>query len=151
MKNNSEYPAIIPYLMVKDVDRAIDFYQKAFGFTLPQEPMRDQDGTASHAEMRYNDCVIMVGKEGAYGFPHRAPRTSGIPSPISLYVYYPDIDAQYEHAIKNGATSLAAPEDMFWGDRMARLTDPDGYEWSIATQSNWLKDGKFECCSCPNH
>lgn len=25
------------------------------------------------------------------------------------------------------------PEDMFWGDRMAQLTDPFGHKWAVAT------------------
>ena len=32
-----------------------------------------------------------------------------------------------------GATVKQAPLDMFWGDRMAKLVDPFGYEWSVAT------------------
>lgn len=28
---------------------------------------------------------------------------------------------------------LAEPEDMFSGDRMVQLPDPDGYPWSFAT------------------
>jgi PhnB protein len=25
------------------------------------------------------------------------------------------------------------PQDMFWGDRMCNLLDPDGHSWSFAT------------------
>jgi len=25
------------------------------------------------------------------------------------------------------------PQDMFWGDRYARLRDPFGHDWSVAT------------------
>jgi hypothetical protein len=31
------------------------------------------------------------------------------------------------------ATLLHGPEDMFWGDRYARLVDPYGHHWSLAT------------------
>ena len=28
---------------------------------------------------------------------------------------------------------LAEPEDMFWGERFARVRDPFGHEWGVAT------------------
>jgi PhnB protein len=27
------------------------------------------------------------------------------------------------------------PADMFWGDRMCSLTDPDGHTWNFATHT----------------
>ena len=44
-----------------------------------------------------------------------------------------DVDSLYEAALKAGAKSLGAPENMFWGDRMCRLQDLDGYIWCFAT------------------
>ncbi len=34
----------------------------------------------------------------------------------------------------NGSTVLMAPDDMFWGERFARVRDPFGHEWGITTQ-----------------
>ena len=31
-----------------------------------------------------------------------------------------------------------APADMFWGDRVAAVTDPHGYLWSFATRKKEL-------------
>lgn len=33
----------------------------------------------------------------------------------------------------NGADILAEPEDLFWGERFARVRDPFGHEWGVAT------------------
>jgi uncharacterized glyoxalase superfamily protein PhnB len=122
-----------PYLIVKDGAAAIEFYQRAFGFekklTLP-----GPDGRIKHAEMSWHDSVFMFGSEGDYeGRPYRTPRTSGAPSPISLYVYCDDVDALYRRATAAGATGDCAPRDEFYGDRVCRLTDPDGYSWYFAT------------------
>ncbi|MBT3246529.1 MAG: hypothetical protein HN979_07025 [Actinobacteria bacterium] len=35
-----------------------------------------------------------------------------------------DVDAAVERAVAAGATLIHGPEDMFWGDRYARLSDP---------------------------
>ena len=32
-----------------------------------------------------------------------------------------------------GATSVAEPADQLYGDRLARITDPHGNQWSIST------------------
>jgi uncharacterized glyoxalase superfamily protein PhnB len=39
----------------------------------------------------------------------------------------------YEQARGAGMQSVMKPDDMFWGDRMCTVEDPDGYRWSLAT------------------
>jgi uncharacterized glyoxalase superfamily protein PhnB len=129
-------PGLIPYLVVRDAEKAVDFYQKAFGFTLTCGPHKGEDGKIQHVEMRYEDTMIMFCPEGAWGqVDKKAPATQGVQSPIVLYVYCKDVDAFYQNAVKNGAEALGAPEDCFWGDRMCRLGDQDGYQWSFATNT----------------
>ena len=41
--------------------------------------------------------------------------------------------AALDTAIAAGATLLMGSEDMFWGDRYERLSDPFGHQWSLAT------------------
>ena len=50
-----------------------------------------------------------------------------------LFRHALDVDASVERAVAAGATLLHGPEDMFWGDRYARLVDPYGHHWSLAT------------------
>jgi hypothetical protein len=50
-----------------------------------------------------------------------------------MWLYVPDCDAAYNRAVQAGAKSMAAPEDMFWGDRCSGVADPFGYIWSFAT------------------
>jgi PhnB protein len=44
-----------------------------------------------------------------------------------------DVDKTYAKALKAGATSVMPPQGMFWGDRFARVNDPSGNGWAIAT------------------
>src|SRR5947208_3037975 len=120
MSQQCENAAVSPYLTVIDVDKAADFYQKAFQFTL-SEVKSDDDGKGMHAEMDYNGQLIMAGKQGAFGSSLKSPRTSGVESPITLCLYCDNVDEFYKSAVANGAKSISAPEDMPWGHRMCRL------------------------------
>lgn len=58
----------------------------------------------------------------------KTPSHAGVPEAVGLYVYGDDVDA-----LARRAKALSEPETMFWGDRMARIEDPDGYSWTFAT------------------
>src|SRR5262245_52530312 len=53
---------ISPILVLKNVDAALDFYQKAFGFRV-RNVMRGPDNSVMHAEMTLHDSAIMMGPE----------------------------------------------------------------------------------------
>ena len=73
----------------------------------------------------------------------RSPKSLGSTTG-GVFLYVPDTDAVYHQAIAAGATSIAPPEDMFWGDRHARIRDPFGYEWSIATHREDVSSAEVE-------
>ena len=54
-------------------------------------------------------------------------------SPVSLYLYIPDVDRVVERAIAAGAKILKPVQDQFYGDRTGFLQDPFGHLWSVAT------------------
>jgi len=121
-----------PYFAVKDPQATLDFYKKAFGLE-QKEVMKGPDGKIMHAEVVWRDQVIMFGGEDNPKCIAKSPATSGAESPVSLYLYCEDVDAQYERATKAGAKSFCKPETQFWGDRMCAVKDPDGYMWTFAT------------------
>jgi len=125
-------PWLSPYITVSNVTNAIDFYYDAFGFSVI-DSTNDELGEPMHAELNYKDQVLMLGKEGAYDNPAKTPLNSGTSSPIGLYLYCEDVDQFYAAAIKAGAEGVMAPSDTYWGDRMCRLRDPNGYVWAFAT------------------
>ena len=55
-------------------------------------------------------------------------------SPVTLQLLVEDVDAAFDRAVAAGASALMPPTDMFWGDRYAKLRDPFGHLWSIATR-----------------
>ncbi|TWT88342.1 Glyoxalase-like domain protein [Pseudobythopirellula maris] len=124
------YSTVTPYLVVKDTAAALAFYAKAFG---AEEQMRlnGPGGSVDHAETKIGDSLVMIGpsmpgKEIAW------PQGEQLPS-ISMLLYVEDCETLYAQAIAAGCESRMEPVDMFWGDRMAKVADPFGHEWSMAT------------------
>jgi PhnB protein len=124
------YHTATPYLTLNDCARAIDFYTKAFG---AQEIMR-MDGPAGkigHAEIKIGNSILMLADEMPGG-GNRAPQSLG-GTTSGIFLYVNDVDSSYKRAVDAGARGDAPPTDMFWGDRYARLTDPFGHSWAMAT------------------
>ena len=61
-----------------------------------------------------------------------APPTIG-GSPVTIFLYVRDVDAAFRRATETGCQAMMPPTDMFWGDRYAKLQDPYGHSWSMAT------------------
>ena len=124
---------VSPYIMVNNIDTSTAFYQKAFGFKV-RDIAHNQDGISWHAEMTYKDQVLMFGREGMHDAKSATcPASSKVDSPISMYLYCENVDKFHDAAVSAGAISVGKPEDMFWGDRICRLKDQDGYVWCFAT------------------
>jgi len=111
------------YLAVANVGATMEFLERAFGFTrgvvLP-----DPDGTLRYAEMRHGESVVMLIRKGD------ATTASG--GAAALYTYVDDVDRVSAQARQAGA-GVGDAEDKPWGDRIAVVTDPDGYRWVLAT------------------
>jgi uncharacterized glyoxalase superfamily protein PhnB len=57
----------------------------------------------------------------------------GASNPMYLHVYVADVDTVFNRAIDGGARVDMPVQDMFWGDRYGKLTDPFGQQWGVAT------------------
>jgi PhnB protein len=125
------YPRLSPYLAVDGAADAMVFYRDVFGFTPRGGVMTAPDGRVGHAEMELGGSLLMLADEwpetGTLG-----PNSIG-GSPVMNHLYVEDVDAVYAKAIAAGATSLRAPEDQFYGNRMSAIVDPWGHRWSIAS------------------
>lgn len=128
--NKKAYGAISAALTVADIPAAVSFYQKALGFT-KRGIMNGPDGRPMHAELTLRGTVLMLGPENA-AIGKRTARNIGA-SPAALYLYVENVDKVVDKATKLGATSQGPVMDMFWGDRVGTVVDPDGYTWMIGT------------------
>src|SRR5215467_118560 len=128
--NKKAYGAVSAALTVADIPAAVTFYQKAFGFS-KRAIMNGPDGKPMHAELTLRGTVLMLGPESA-AMGRRTAKSVGA-SPATLYVYVENVDKVVEKAAKLGATKQGPVMDMFWGDRVGTLVDPDGYTWMVGT------------------
>lgn len=132
------FSTVTASLIVKDAEKAIEFYKKAFG---AQELYRfpSPDGkTIMHAELNIGNSRMMLSEE-APQMNCRSPQSLG-GTGIYLYVYVEDADATFNKAVAAGATPTMSMSDMFWGDRFGQIQDPFGHVWGIATHKKDMSE-----------
>jgi PhnB protein len=126
------YRSLAPYLACRDAARAIDFYKKVFGATEVVR-MPGPGGAIMHAELQIGDSRMFLGDE----FPgmSKAPdaHTPASDKGFGTFVYTEDVDSVAKRAVEAGARLDMPVENMFWGDRYGKFTDPFGHAWAVAT------------------
>lgn len=128
---------ITPHLIFNDSAKAMDWYKKAFGAVeISRAP--GPDGRIMHAEMQIGNSRFMMNDEMGGG--KSAQNIGG--SPVGFWIYTADCDALYKQAVSAGASVPPGPmgqlTDQFWGDRCGTVSDPFGFQWTIATRKEDL-------------
>src|SRR5262252_1655218 len=114
---------VIPVITIKGCAEAIELYKKAFG---AEEMSRSPDASGKlimHAAVRIGDSTVFMGDE--------IPGVSSARQ-VNLWFYFNDVQAAFERAVKAGCKAEMPPTDMFWGDRMSKVTDKWGNEYELA-------------------
>ena len=117
------YHSVNPYFVVADVPLFIEFLMSVFGGVEQGEREIRADGTIGHADVLVGDSLVMMSQADA----KYAAR------PAVHFAYVDDVDATYARALDVGSTSIAAPADQAWGDRVAGIFDPFDNRWWIGT------------------
>ena len=118
---------ITPYLLYAEVEAALQFLSRAFGF---KEVLRytGEAGYVNHAEMRIGEAKIYQGDPGD---EYRNPRTLGQET-VGIYVLVDDVDGHFERAKAAGAEIREEPTDQEYGERRYTARDPEGHSWFFA-------------------
>jgi PhnB protein len=124
------YRTVTPYLYIKGVPEAIEYYKKVFGAT-ELVRMPGPGGKVMHAEIKIGDSIIMMSEENLE-MGAKSPATLG-GSPFLLHVYVTDVDAIAKKAVDGGAKLIRPVKDQFYGDRTGTVIDPFGFVWNIGT------------------
>lgn len=124
---------IIPMLVCGDAAAEIEFCEEAFKVVELSRRTAD-DGTVVHATLKIHQSLLMVHDVSPH-LASQAPNLDGS-SPVVIYLYGNNVDATVERAMSAGAKVLLPPEDQQWGDRVARIGDPSGHIWNIASRIN---------------
>jgi len=124
------FHSLTPNLVCRNAAQAIDYYKAVFGAT---ELMRmpGPGGKIMHAELQIGDSRFFVNDTMSKSMPD-GPEP-GASNPMYLHVYVAEVDTTFNRAVEGGARVDMPLQDMFWGDRYGKLTDPFGQQWGIAT------------------
>jgi len=133
------FHSLTPYLVLINAVEAIDFYKKAFS---AKELMRmpGPDGKKiMHAQLTIGDSMLMM----CDAFPEwGSPAGSA-----TTHIYTENVDALVNQAVAAGAKVLMPPTEMFWGDRFAKISDPFGQTWSVATHTKDMTPAEMQAAS----
>jgi PhnB protein len=124
--------AVFPMLVCRRPETEMDFCAAAFS-AIEEVRRPGPDGKAVHIAMRINDAFLVVQSEAPDVVDSRAPVGDGT-SPVVIFVYVADVDQAVERAVAMGAKLLMPVQTQFWGDRTARILDPAGHVWTVASR-----------------
>ena len=119
-------------LVCPSPEAEMNFCAEVFG-AVEQVRRPGPDGSPIHIALRINGAFLVVQSEFPGVAASRVPNADGS-SPVVLFVYVADVDWAVERAAALGATVLMPPQDQFWGDRTARILDPSGHVWTVASR-----------------
>lgn len=117
---------IMPFLVVKNGSKAVEFYTKGLGATELAHYERP-DGKLT-AQLAIAGAEFWIGDE-EIGFDNRSPETIG-GSPVRIVLTVSDPDAVFARALKAGATQICpVTTEEDW--KIGKLADPFGHIWEI--------------------
>ena len=125
-----ETQRLVPYLLYKDVGKALMWLRKAFGFVEFGERFAGEDGTIQHAAMQISKGgeVLMMGCPGAkFKNPKKLRANTQL-----LYINVDNVEKHFSRARKAGAKVVSKLEDTFYGDRRYGVADLEGHQWYFA-------------------
>lgn len=114
------FTAMFPIVATTDMGRALAFYRDLLGAAVTFE-FPGPDGVVGYAGLELGASHFGIGFN---------PALTSAPAPraISLWLYTFDCRAAVERLRAAGVTVIEEPTDQPWGERVARVLDPDGNE-----------------------
>jgi PhnB protein len=125
---------LIPHLIVPDIIQAVDFYKQALGAEEVVRSVTECEGQLVCAELRiglavFHVCEVLPDSNLGPEWGNSSQVS------VTLHLEVQNCDAALVRAVAAGAEVIFPPQDMFWGDRYARIRDPFGHEWSFSHSS----------------
>ncbi|MFF1816465.1 VOC family protein [Kribbella sp. NPDC058245] len=117
------YHSVTPWIIGRDTAGLMDFLAAAFDAVDLGGRVVDDQGRIGHAEMRIGDSVVMM-----------FDKPNWTPTPAFLRLYVPDVEQTLKNAVAAGGTVITEPTHMFWGDVVARVSDPFGNLYWLHTR-----------------
>jgi PhnB protein len=122
MKIPEGYLPVMPYLVVSDAQKFIEFAKSIFSAILRYEQPRSEEGVIMHAELQIQQAVIMF----CDATEEYRPCTAG------MFLYLDNADEIYERAVDGGLKILIGLEDRSYG-RGFGFEDEWNNQWWVNT------------------
>jgi uncharacterized glyoxalase superfamily protein PhnB len=118
-------------VIVSDLQRSAAFY-RSLGLAFPDSADPEGHGHAE-APLAGGLRFMLDTEESVRSFdPDWAPPSGSPRMAIAFLCDSPEeVDRLHDELVGQGATSIRAPWDAFWGQRYASLTDPDGNAFDL--------------------
>jgi predicted enzyme related to lactoylglutathione lyase len=97
---------------VKNLKKAIDFYEKVLG-------LKKRDEWSNYATFIIGD--MMLGLD---------PESKG---ELGIFMRVADVDKEYRTLKEKGVQFITEPKDQYWGGRTATFKDPDGNRFILVS------------------
>jgi uncharacterized glyoxalase superfamily protein PhnB len=119
-------------LYVKNVEKSIDFYEKAFGFSRKFVTPENDYGELLVGETTLSFCSLTLANSNLKdGFTES--RLTNKPFGIEIGFTTDNVDETVKTAINAGGTILEQPKTKPWGQVVAYVRDIDGFLIEICT------------------
>ena len=118
---------LFPILSTPDLERALGFYRDLLGGTVTYE-FPGPDGKPGYVGLDLGTSHLGIGHD---------PGLADEPGQrVSLWIYVDDCDAMVGQLRDAGVEVFAEPADQPWGERVARVRDPDGNEVIVGARGS---------------
>lgn len=118
----ANHQSVMPYLLIKNAQKFLDFTESVFDARLNHLVKYDDNQLFKYAEIEINGSTIMF-SDAINDWKEY---------PAQLFVYVENADDSYQKALDHGATSLMELSDQEYG-RTCGITDPTGNVWWITS------------------
>ena len=117
---------------VDDVDAALTFYERAFGF---ERALMHESGQFGQLHTGSTSLAFTSHGLGATAVPVPYTRLDPAAAPVGMEMTLltAEVDSAYLRAVDAGASPLSEPHDEPWGQRVAYVRDPFGTLIGLAT------------------
>ncbi len=121
-------------IYVDDVPAAVDFYQRAFGIGVKfvdldvQLPNRRSAAKYQFAELATDGGPLQLATHalGSLLLPGYTRPMDGRPAGVEIAFFTDDVQAAFDRAVEAGATVVAQPKVMPWGQTVSYVRSLEG-------------------------
>ncbi len=110
-------------LYVDDVPATLEFYERAFGVT---RAMLHPSG--DYGELRTGETTLSFSSKRLMRELGKAPGDASVQAPVFEIAFETeDVEGALERSLQAGAALVQAVREQPWGQRMAYVSDPNGF------------------------